>query len=224
MRLGMELQPQVRMMPREKSLRAAATVLVAVGVTACAHTPPPGLARGKEIYVTCVPCHGADGSGNAALHAPNIAGLPKWYIQAELEKFLTRQRGVNAFDTIGLRMRSMARTLNLPGDVESVADYISTLPRHPVPTTVKANPLAGKATFQTCAACHGPNAHGKKAVGAPPLYDQADWYLLRQLHQFKKGWRGADPRDISGGTMRPMTFSLDETAMANVVAYIQTLK
>jgi len=220
----MELQPQVRMMPREKSLRAAAAVLVAVGATACAHTPPPGLARGKEIYATCVPCHGADGAGNQGLGAPNIAGLPKWYVQAELLKFQTRQRGVNAFDTIGLRMRAMSRTLNLPGDVESVAEYVATLPRNPVPTTVKANPMAGKATYQTCVACHGATARGTKTVGAPPLYDQADWYLLRQLHQFKKGWRGTDPRDITGGTMRPMTFSLDENAMANVVAYIQTLK
>jgi cytochrome c553 len=212
------------MMPPEKSLRAAVAVLLAASVAACAKTPPPGMARGKELYTTCVPCHGADGSGSQELGAPNIAGLPKWYVQAELEKFQTRQRGVNAFDTIGIRMRSMSRTLNLPGDVESVAEYVSSMPRHAVPSTVKANPMAGKTTFQTCVACHGPDAMGKQTVGAPPLADQADWYLLRQLHQFKKGWRGTDPRDITGGTMRPMTFSLDENSMANVVAYIQTLK
>jgi cytochrome c553 len=212
------------MMPRKKSLRTAALVLVAVGVSACADTPPPGLARGKEIYATCVPCHGADGSGNQAVGAPNIAGLPKWYVQGELEKFQKRERGVEAFDTVGLRMRSMSRTLNLPGDVESVAEYVSTLPRNPLPATIRGNAAAGKATFQLCSACHGADARGNQTVGAPPLFDQADWYLERQLHQFKKGWRGKDPRDIQGGTMQPITLSLDDNAMANVVAYIQTLK
>ena len=211
------------MMPRKKSLRAI-VMLAALGASACMRTPAPGLARGKEVFATCVPCHGADGAGNKELGAPNIAGLPKWYVQAQLQKFQTRQRGVNPFDTVGLRMRSMSRALDLPGDVESVAEYVSTLTRNPAPVTLRGNVEAGKATFQTCVACHGPDGHGTESVGAPPLVGQADWYLVRQLHLFKKGWRGTDPRDIQGGTMRPMSLGLDELTLTNVVAYIQTLK
>lgn len=210
-------------MPRKTSLRASLVLLALLG-TACNQAPPPGKVRGRQVFATCVPCHGRDGAGNQELGAPNIAGLPQWYIQAQLQKFQTRQRGVNPFDTVGLRMRSMSRSLDLPGDVESVAEYVSSMPRNPAPPTVRGNTEAGKATFQTCAACHGPDAEGNQQVGAPPLLDQADWYLVRQLHTYKKGWRGTDPRDIQGGTMRPITLSLDEQTMANVVAYIQTLR
>lgn len=199
-------------------------LLATLGMAGCNQAPTPGVARGKELFATCVPCHGADGAGSQTLGAPNIAGLPTWYIQGELQKFQARQRGVNPFDTVGLRMRSMSRALDLPGDVESVAEYVSSLPRSPAPVTVRGNVEAGKATYQTCVACHGPDAKGTEAVGAPPLADQADWYLVRQLHMFKKGWRGTDPRDIQGGTMRPMSLSLDEMSMTNVVAYIQTLR
>ena len=75
-----------------------------------------------------------------------------------------------------------------------------------------------------CAPCHGPQGQGVQAVNAPPLVGQADWYLLSQLHKFKSGRRGGDPADVSGQTMRPNTLALDDQAMLNVVAYIQTLQ
>jgi cytochrome c553 len=211
-------------MSRDNSLMISVALPLVLGAAACNRAPTPGVERGAAVFATCVPCHGADGAGNETLGAPNIAGLPKWYVQAELEKFQTSQRGAHPFDTVGLRMRSMSLAIDLPGDLESLADYVSTLPRNPAPETLKGNALAGQATYQTCAACHGPDAHGNQSVGAPPLVGQADWYLVAQLEKFKKGWRGTDTRDIPGGTMRPMSLGLDASAMANVVAYIQTLK
>lgn len=211
-------------MARLFSRRWSAGVML-VAAAACNQAPTPGLARGEALFDNCAPCHGPQGHGTTQLAAPNIAGLPLWYVQAQLEKFQTAHRGYDPFDTTGIRMKSMSWTLDLPGDLESVAQYVAGLPRSSSePTLQVGDPQAGQATYQVCAACHGPQAQGNQAVNAPPLVGQADWYLLSQLHKFKSGLRGTDPADVSGQTMRPNTLALDDQAMLNVVAYIQTLK
>lgn len=212
-------------MARVWSRQVTVVALLALGAAACDRTPTPGVARGEALYDTCAPCHGVNGRGNQTLAAPAIAGLPQWYLQAQLEKFQAGHRGGNAFDTTGIRMKTMSWSLDLPGDLESVAEFVATMPpTDPAPVLQGGDPQAGQATFQVCAACHGPEAKGNEAVHAPPLAGQADWYLLAQLHKFKAGWRGANPADTWGATMRPNALMLDDAAMANVVAYIQTLR
>jgi cytochrome c oxidase subunit 2 len=64
-----------------------------------------------------------------------------------------------------------------------------------------------------------------EAMNGPRLTGQYDWYLIRQLQNFKAGIRGSDPKDNYGAQMRPMTMTLaDEQQVKDVVAYIQTLK
>lgn len=83
---------------------------------------------------------------------------------------------------------------------------------------------AGKPLFAVCAACHGSQAEGNPALNAPKLSGQADWYLRRELKNFKNGARGTDDKDIFGKMMAPMAATLaDDAAIANVVAYIKTL-
>ena len=86
------------------------------------------------------------------------------------------------------------------------------------------DPAAGQPLFAVCAACHGAQAEGNPAMNAPKLSGQADWYLSRQLHQFKSGARGTQEKDVYGKTMAPMAATLaDDAAIDNVVAYIKTL-
>jgi cytochrome c553 len=211
-------------MVRIPTRRAAGAVLLLLGVLACNQTPTPGLSRGEALFDTCVPCHGADGGGNETLAAPTIAGLPQWYVEAQLRKFQAGHRGGTAFDTTGIRMKAMSWSLDLEGDLESVAEYVASLSSVTPEVTVQGNAQAGQAAFQTCVACHGPAAQGMEPLGAPPLVGQSDWYMLAQLRKFKSGMRGADPEDVSGGTMRPNALLLDDQAMLDVVAYIQTLR
>lgn len=207
-----------------KPRRVALGLLVAV-VAACDTTPEMGLARGEAIYDTCVPCHGVNAEGNELLGAPAIAGLPQWYVEAQLEKFENGWRGAHPLDTVGIRMRSMANALDLDGDRASVAEFVAQMPAtNPEPVLTVGDAQAGATPFQTCIACHGPQGQGMQVVNAPPLVGQADWYLLAQLRKFRMGWRGTHPQDISGQTMRPNSLLLDEAAMENVVAYIQTLQ
>lgn len=206
---------------------AVATVAGSALAAGCAQTPGPGLARGRQIYDTCQPCHGKAGLGNAALGAPEIAGLPKWYLVAQLTKFQSGMRGAHPDDGEGARMRPMARSLYRPGDVESVAEYVATLrPERPAALMEGGDAAAGEASFTSiCITCHGADASGNEALGAPPLGHQSDWYMLAQLSKFRSGLRGAHPEDVSGAQMAAMSQTLaDSAAMRNVIAYIRTLQ
>ena len=77
----------------------------------------------------------------------------------------------------------------------------------------------------TCIACHGADGNGNQALNAPSLIGLQDWYILRQLNNFKGGVRGTHPQDVYGQTMRPMSMILpDEKAMKDVTAYILSLR
>lgn len=86
------------------------------------------------------------------------------------------------------------------------------------------NAAVGAAQYAVCAACHGQQGEGLQALNAPKLAGQEAWYLQRQLKSYKAGMRGAHEDDIFGKQMAPMAATLvNDAAIANVVAYIQTL-
>jgi cytochrome c oxidase subunit II len=86
------------------------------------------------------------------------------------------------------------------------------------------DPERGKTLYATCGACHGANAEGMEALNAPKLAGQEEWYLIRQLENFKNGVRGNNPRDTYGMQMAPMAQTLpDNQAMQDVAAYIKSL-
>ncbi len=89
---------------------------------------------------------------------------------------------------------------------------------------VAGDAAAGEPLYAVCAACHGAQAEGNPALNAPKLSGQGDWYLQRQLKNFKKGARGTHDKDVFGKMMAPMAATLaDDAAIDNVVAYIRTL-
>ena len=52
----------------------------------------------------------------------------------------------------------------------------------------------------------------------------SDWYLARQLQNFKDGVRGAHSSDFYGFQMGLMATTLhDEQAIKDIIAYINTL-
>ena len=209
-------------MPRRSSTLIG---LLALGLmTGCTSAPVPGVARGHALYSTCAACHGNNGAGNPNLGAPAIGGLPAWYVQAQLVNFQSAHRGYDAFDTNGIRMKSVSWTLDREGDDSSVAAYNATLNPGPTAASIHGDTAAGRATFQICSACHGPNAAGNPEVHAPPLAGRSDWYLYAQLRKFKAGARGAHPADIWGATMRAQAMALDSSAMINVLSFIHTLR
>lgn len=180
--------------------------------------------RARQVFNLCSSCHGSDGQGNVDIKAPPIAGMPEWYLKAQLEKFRAGTRGAHPKDFVGLRMRPMGRALD-DNDLALVAGYVASLPVAAQPETVKANLVKGEATYQVCVACHGAKGEGNQQLGAPPIVQSADWYLLDQLAKFKAAIRGGNPAvDPIGASMQAISTTLDEEAMKNVIAYINTLK
>lgn len=202
-----------------------AVLLLALSLVSC-DTAKSGVARGRALYDTCVPCHGQSGAGSMTLGAPAIAGLPEWYLVEQLHKFRSSVRGAHPSDMEGHRMRPMAKTLKDSTEVAAVARFVATLPAtFPASTLQGGDAEAGKTRYNTvCTVCHGPDARGIEAMRAPTLAQQADWYMMSQLGKFKSGMRGAHPQDITGGQMRAMTATLEnEQAMKDVIAYIRSL-
>lgn len=212
-------------MGRLRIFRFSTLALLAGGLAACDATPPPvGMARGEALYETCTPCHGENGVGNVDIAAPGIAGLPQWYIEDQLRGFQQAFRGQHHEDLPGLRMRPMAVTLNRDGDIESVAEYVASMPAVYPESTLDGNAGAGAQSYQVCVACHGAEGLGNEMLRSPPIVQMHDWYMLNQLRNFKSGARGAHPQDTWGATMRVNTLALTEQAMKDVIAYVQTLR
>jgi cytochrome c oxidase subunit 2 len=172
----------------------------------------------------CKTCHGQQGEGQLALNAPALAGQSTWYLERQLQNFKAGIRGADAKDIYGSQMRPMAMTLADDNAVKNVAAYITTLPVAKPTPTLGGDAAKGKSLYVVCAACHGQKAEGQLALNSPRLNHQHDWYLLRQLKNFKDGIRGKHPQDTFGAQMVPMAMTLaDEEAMKNVIAYINSL-
>ncbi|MDW8362849.1 MAG: c-type cytochrome [Myxococcales bacterium] len=200
----------------------AALLGAAAFVAGCA--PPTREERAAELFQYCTQCHGDRGEGRIEYGAPAIAGLDAWYVEAQLVKFRTGTRGDHPEDVEGLRMRPMSRALASDDEVRLVASYVASLPPVPSTPTLEGDPERGRTLYASCVQCHGADARGNRAVGAPPLVGASDWYLLRQLRKFRDGVRGTDPMDPTGAQMRPQAVALgDEQSMRDVLAYVSTL-
>ncbi|MBK7579206.1 MAG: c-type cytochrome [Myxococcales bacterium] len=205
---------------------AAATLFAALPLAGCDQAPAGGTASGAEIYQLCTQCHGPHGLGNPSANTPAIGGLPAWYVEAQLLKFRSGQRGTHPDDLTGMQMRPIARSLMNDVDVKTIAEYVATMPRYrPVARLEGADPARGAALFKPCQACHGMSGEGNEATKAPPLQAQSDWYIARQLMHFRAGIRGTHPEDATGGMMRPQAVMLpDDQATKDIAAFIAQAK
>ena len=165
---------------------------------------PVGNAQaGAANYAVCSACHGAQGEGNQQLNAPKLAGLNDWYIRRQIHDFQDGIRGTHPNDQFG----------------------IETLPDAPAATTIIGDVDHGRELFQTCALCHGDSGMGRWTTNAPRLAGMSDWYLQRQLQNFKARTRGGHPQDVYGDQMSMMAAILrNDEAVNDVIAYINTLR
>ncbi len=199
-----------------------AAVLMATG---CARgSAAPREVAAADLYAACATCHGTSGQGDVSVGAPAIAGLPAWYVTAQLERFQGGLRGKHPDDVEGLRMRPMSRQMLTPAETTSVAQHIAGLP--PVTTAVSlaaGEPAKGQEIFVRCVACHGMKGEGNETLKAPPLAGMDDWYVARQLQKFRSGVRGAAPGDTVGPIMQAMAQTIQPEEIDHVAAYVHTL-
>lgn len=208
---------------------------------------------GEEMFQACGFCHGNQGQGRQRLDAPPIAGLQAWYVERQLNNFDNGVRGQHSEDLPGAQMDIISVMLRNEATVENVAAYVETLepggPRMTIgpPGQERPEPLERPFTWESeyasldapepgnaerggnlynavCLACHGATGLGLETLGAPNLTVLPGWYMERQMEYFRDGIRGADTRDSYGQQMAAFAqFLADDQAIADVVAYIETL-
>lgn len=181
-------------------------------------------AAGRAQYAVCAACHGQQGEGVKPLNGPKLAGQSAWYLKQQIERFQEGHRGVHEDDAYGRQMVPMANTLATEAALDNVVAYIRTLPDEPAPETISGDPRVGKKYYAVCSYCHGDRGQGIFAMKAPRLAGMTDWYLARQLENFRDGVRGGHPQDYYGTQMGFMSRVLQtDEAINDVVAYINTL-
>lgn len=172
---------------------------------------------------SCQTCHGAGGMGNELVEAPRLAGMEPWYLERQLRLFRQGIRGTHPEDLQGQEMQAVAAALRQ----DSIADIVSRVQSWeaaPAPAMLEADQEEGGRLYQSCAACHGEAGQGNRAMDAPSLAGQSDWYLVTQLENFRAGYRGSHPEDTTGARMMTMARALPgPEAIRDVVAYINTL-
>ncbi|MCE9518697.1 MAG: c-type cytochrome [Verrucomicrobia bacterium] len=199
----------------------ASLLALALGAHVFAGDPS---AMGRVLFQNlCAQCHGAKGEGNLLVKSPSIAGLPEWYLQAQIENFLAGRRGFHPQDPDGQIMRTISQVLN-PGQTKQVIEYVSHLPRQMPEATIKADVTAGRELYAArCMECHRFNGEGELAFGAAPLVGLQDWYLASQLKKYQTGMRGVLKEDVNGQKMAvSASFIEDEATLKSVVAYLRT--
>lgn len=186
--------------------------------------------KGKALYATCVTCHGQYGEGLQATNSPRLAGLHDWYLLNQLKKFRSGLRGANPEDTFGAQMVPIAKALQNEQALLDVVAYIGTLKASSPPRTEMSGFLDPvRAQEIKCWNCHGTKGQGLKeafkGIDGPRLAGQHDWYLIRQLKNFKAGIRG-DSKDKGGLEMkvRAKVMLEDDQMINDIVAYIGTLE
>ena len=194
------------------------TVLALLSISAL-----PAIAA-ETSFEYCTVCHGANGNGNVAIHAPKIAGIEPWYLKNQFAAFKAGWRGAQADDAPGNEMRPVAAALS-DAEIDQALIYVASFSAKAPAITVSGDVAHGKQIYSLCAACHGAAAQGNPSVQAPALAGRTDWYLATQLRNYSAGLRGSDPADTNGQQMRSMAGTLtDDAAVNDVVAYIDTLR
>ncbi|MCC8939695.1 cytochrome-c oxidase, cbb3-type subunit III [Bradyrhizobium sp. Arg62] len=129
-------------------------------------------ARGKTVFAdNCAPCHGSGGAG--AKGYPNLND-DDWLWGGSLDQILqTIQFGARSGHAQAHegQMLAFGRDGILKKDeIVTVANYVRSLSG--LSTAASFDAGAGTKIFaENCAACHGENAKGNQALGAPNLTD-----------------------------------------------------
>jgi cytochrome c oxidase subunit II len=179
---------------------------------------------GQALYATCSTCHGPQGEGNRDLNAPKLSGQAAWYLVRQLQHYKQGLRGVHEGDTYGKQMVPFASLLADDAAIRNVVAHIATFPDVRPDASVFGNPDKGQELFENCSSCHGAKGQGIWSTRAPRLANQNDWYMERQLKNFRDGIRGSHRENFDGAQMAAMAKVLTrDEAITDLIDYIHTL-
>lgn len=184
------------------------------------HTPVAAGAAAPSttnaLVQSCLLCH----STREMQRGPIIDGLPSWYLELQLRRFMTGERGKNPTNKSEFLMGSGISLLQTEEDLATVVQHFSSLPPARHVKTIRGDNERGAAHFTFCATCHGPNGRGREEIKAPPLVVQEDWYLFDQLNRIKAGLRGGQETNSPVWVMHQAVQGLNTQDFRDVVSYV----
>lgn len=202
--------------------KAIWAIAAAMGLSAAAYAAEAAVPN----TAPCAVCHGSQGEGNPALHAPALAGQDSNYLARQLNNFRSGKRAYHADDKNGQTMRLAVKALT-DADAAALVAHYSSLPSKKVAGGGTAAELvAGKQLFDaTCSSCHGLGAQGYRQLHVPALRGLDGAYIRQQLDSFAKGWRGdPDKSDQPAVWMRSIATHLSQAKeLGQVLQYIASL-
>ena len=193
---------------------------------------PYAVAHGRSIFQSeCASCHGREAKGNNAVGAPNLTDKDWLYGSgqvSDIERVVSY--GIRAHNPKTWNMAVMPALASpnpggekglqplSPGDIGDVVEYIEQAGHHPYDPAAAARGYAIYSTRGACYDCHGSDAQGDAAIGAPNLTD--DVWL------YGDGSRASIFRSIAHGHQGicPAWFKiLQPAAIREVAVYVHSL-
>jgi cytochrome c oxidase cbb3-type subunit 3 len=189
--------------------------------------------KGSGVYADhCASCHGPAGKGDSQSAVPDLTDSDWLYgagTPGEIEKIAAH--GIRAHNSRTWNLAEMpaygrSRPLHTnpdikpltPGEIRDVAEFVGSLDGHAPDAAARAR---GAAIFQGkagCNDCHGADARGDAAIGAPNLTDNVWLYLdgsREAIHRtIALGLEGVCP----GGAGK-----LDAASIRAVAVYVYSL-
>ncbi len=117
---GVQMNGRAKALPSDEAVRDVAAYIATLPLPAPAPVLPAAARAGADFYTGCAACHGEKGEGNAALHAPPLAGTSPDYLARQLRNFRKGIRGREG-DATGQIMKVAAQSLPNDAAIDAVA-------------------------------------------------------------------------------------------------------
>lgn len=155
----------------------------------------------------CAACHGAAGQGQPDGGIPRLAGLPRAYLEKQLQDFGSGARRSEVMSPVAKALLAQEQSA-LAAHFAAMAPPASAVPsasakdaaRNPTtstPATARGERLLSvgdnRLQVQACANCHGPGARGVTETAVPWLAGQHPRYLASAMEAWRNGTRNNDP-------------------------------
>lgn len=198
----------------------APTIAFALGLGAFSASADMIDMTGVEPQHICAECHSLDGAGNR-IKFPRLAGQDPRYIAKQLADFRDGHRNND-----GGQMQENAAEID-EKDIPKVAEWFSRQEApFPKPTLEGAFDLTRAERLATkgvdggpgCLSCHSATSPylSDGAVVAPRIAGQYDYYIAKQLQDFRDGRRRNDP----DGMMSAVARNLSEAEIAALAVFL----
>jgi cytochrome c553 len=175
---------------------------------------------GVQPWDLCGECHGLDGAGNR-IKFPRLAGQDQSYIVSQVLDF---RAGLRTNDDG--QMQETAHEL-AKGDIPRVADWFAKQTAPWPKPTIDAKPdlararqlaISGAPGIRACLSCHSAASLGMLDEGfdAPRIAGQRDFYIAKELRDYRDGQRTNDPKHM----MRKIAKRLTDGDIVSLAIYV----